>query len=78
MFYNCKNIIEIDLSLFSSEKIENMDSMFSRCNIKYLDLYSFQTNNVTSMKNLFAECYYLKMIDLLNFNNKNIFINNRF
>ena len=78
MFYNCKNIIEIDLSLFSSEKIENKDLMFSGCNIKYLDLYSFQTNNVTSMKNLFTECYYLKMVDLLNFNNKNIFINNRF
>jgi len=68
MFYNCHKIIEIDLSLLSSDKIVNADSMFSKCNIKYLDLYSFNTNNVTSMRNLFADCWNLKKLDLLDFN----------
>ena len=68
MFYNCHKIIEIDLSLLSSNEIVNMDSMFSKCNIKYLDLYSFNKNNVTSMRYLFAECWNLEKLDLLDFN----------
>jgi len=68
MFYNCHNIIYLDLSLFPSDSIVNMDSMFSKCNIIYIDLYSFNTAHVKSMKNLFSECSYLEMIDLLDFN----------
>ena len=54
--------------MLSSDKIVNMDSMFSKSNIKYVDLHSFNTNNVKSMRNLFAECWNLKMLNLLDFN----------
>ena len=70
MLYNCHKISEIDLSSLLGDKIANMDSMFSKCNIKYIDLYSFKTNNVTSMKNLFSECWNLETIDLLDFKNR--------
>ena len=31
MFYGCKNIIKIDLSLFNSNKVKDMKNMFYGC-----------------------------------------------
>ena len=73
IFYNCSDIIAIDLSSFSSDMVVNMDSMFSKCLLlKYVDFYSFNSSKVISMKNLFSGCCNLNMIDLLNFHTQNV------
>ena len=51
MFYNCKNIINIDLSNFNTMNIINMDRMFCSCeNLIHLNLSNFETKNVTNMR----------------------------
>ena len=73
MFYNCKNIINIDLSSFNNNNIDNMNSMFSGCyHLKYIDLYSIDTNNVTDMSNMFKGCYWLNFLDLSGFNTEKV------
>jgi len=56
MFYNCKNIINIDLSNLNTNNIINMDRMFCRCeNLIYLNLSNFETKNVTNMSLYFID-----------------------
>ena len=73
MFYYCKNIIEIDFSLFKTNNVNNMKSMFSFCpNLTKLDLTSFNTEKVENMSNMFANCCNLKKIILSSFNTKRV------
>ena len=73
MFYNCKNIINIDFSSFNSKNITNMLSMFEGCtNLTNIDLSSFNTKNVTNMNCLFLGCKNLLNVDLSSFNTDNI------
>ena len=73
MFYNCKNIIKIDLSSFKSQNVNNMDRMFSGCsNVENINLSLFNTQNVTNMKSLFRCCFNLKNLDLSSFNTQNV------
>ena len=73
MFYNCNNIINIDLSLFNNNNIINMNSMFSGCSkLKFVDLYSINTENVIDMANIFEGCYNLNIIDLSAFRTKKV------
>ena len=47
-------MIDVDLSLFSTEDATNMEYMFHECsNLTKIDLSSFNTLNVTNMTNLF-------------------------
>ena len=73
MFYNCNNIINIDLSSFNNNFIDNMNSMFSGCfHLEYVDLYSIDTKNVTDMSNIFKGCYCLNFLDLSGFNTEKV------
>ena len=73
MFYNCKNIINIDLSSFNNNNIDNMNSMFSGCfNLKYVDLYSIDTKNVADMSSMFNGCSMLNFLDLSGFNTEKV------
>ena len=55
MFYNCKNLIEIDLSCFNRNIVTNMNYMFYGCNkLKVLDLSNFNTSYVTTMEAIFT------------------------
>ena len=73
MFYDCGNIIKIDLSSFNTNNVINMESMFKKCkNLKSLDLSFFDTKNVTSMYGMFYECEKLENIDLSFFDTKNV------
>jgi len=73
MFYECKNLINIDLSSFDTKNVNDMNHMFSNC--KYLtniDLSSFDTKNVKDMSYMFSYCESLTNIDLSSFYTKNV------
>ena len=73
MFYNCKNIIEIDFSRFNMENITNMQSMFDSCSgLKSLNLEYFETRKVTNMSFMFYNCSLLTSLDLKSFNTNNV------
>ena len=57
MFYECFDIISIDLSNFDTSSVTNMEFMFSCCSsLTSLDLSNFNTQKVTDMKNMFYNC----------------------
>ena len=73
MFFECNNLINIDLSDFNTRNITNMRSMFNGCiSLKELDLSNFNTINVTNMNYMFRECNSLVNINLTNFKTQNV------
>ena len=73
MFLGCKNIIDINLSKFKTDKINNMCAMFRDCtNLKNIDLSFFDTRNVTNMNSMFNGCKKLKYINLSSFDTTNV------
>lgn len=74
MFYNCSNLISLDLfTYFNTSKVTNMRGMFHNCyNLAALDLSSFNTSNVTNMNCMFANCPGLISLDLSSFNTSNV------
>ena len=62
MFYNCTNLIELDLSSFDTAKVENMSWMIAcrggkQMRLEKLILSSrFDTKNVTNMNSMFFSC----------------------
>jgi len=68
MFFNCPNIIKIDLSNFITSNVTNMNHMFGRCyNVKEIELNNFHTDEVIDMSYMFSKCKNLLYIDLSNF-----------
>ena len=44
MFYECTSLIDLDLTIFTTDNVTNMSFMFSRCmSLKKLDLSNFNT-----------------------------------
>ena len=73
MFYNCRDIEELDLSLFDSNNVSNICGMFNRCEtLVNLNLTNFMTEKITNMSWLFNECGLLTNLDLSCFNTKNV------
>ena len=73
MFYNCRNIISIDLSSFDSRNVTNMSNMFSECyNLKNVDLSFLDTKNVKNISYLFNNCINLTNVKIDNFNTNNV------
>ena len=73
MFYNCKNIINIDLSSFDTSNVTRMENMFKFCrNVKYINTSFINTKNVIIMKDMFYGCNNLVKIDLSSFNTQNV------
>ena len=71
MFFNCKNLINIDLSNFETKKVTNMYGMFYNCiNLENINLSNIDTKNVNDMYGLFYNCQKLANIDLSDFDTK--------
>ena len=69
MFFNCENIIEIDLSDLDTSGVTSMNNMFRGClNLKSLKLNNLDTSLVTSMKDMFWGCNSLTSLNLSSFN----------
>jgi surface protein len=74
MFYKCSNITRIDLSLFNSKNVTDMNSMFGLCNnLTSINLTNFNTKKVSKMQYLFQGCYNLTNLDLSSFDTRNVY-----
>lgn len=72
-FSRLEELEDIDLSYFSTEKVENMHGMFAHVKkIASLDLSGFNTKNVTNMGGLFSNMESLKQLNLSSFNTSNV------
>ena len=72
MFYECNNIIEIDLSKFDCSKVLKCYSMFCNCvNLKKIELGKLDFSLVDNFSFMFNGCENLIDLDVTNFNTKN-------
>ena len=74
MFYDCKNLIKINLSSLDTYKVTNMNNMFDNCtSLEEINLSDIYVNKVIDMSYLFNKCYKLKkIIHKDSFNTKNV------
>ena len=75
MFYNCKNIISINISNFNTSNVIDMSYMFSGCsNLSNIsDISFFNTINVTDMSYMFDHCSNISALpDISFFNTINV------
>jgi len=73
MFFDCKNLTDINLSNFNSQNITNMDSLFARCkSLKNINLSNFNTQNVADMRDMFNSCISLTSLNLSSFKTQNV------
>lgn len=72
MFKDCNQITSLDLSLFDTSNVTNMNSMFFECSaITNLYLSNFNTSNVVSMGYMFGKMTNLEQLNIL-FNTYNV------
>ena len=63
----------LDLSIFNTSNVTNMNRMFSNCeSLMSLDLSNFNTSQVTDMNAMFGGCSSLTSIDLSSFNTSKV------
>ena len=73
MFYNCENLIRVDVSGFNTAKVKNFGWMFAGCrSLDKLDVSNFNTSSATKMTYMFANCKDLWELDLRNFHTENV------
>ena len=73
MFYNCTDIIEIDLSNFKTQSVTYMGHMFYGCSaLTSLNLSNFNTQSVKYMGYMFYGCSALTSLNLSNFNTSSV------
>ena len=73
MFYNCENLLSVDLGGFNTSQVTNMEHMFHNCKrLENVDVSSFDTKNVTRMWHMFCGCRSLISIDVSSFDTKNV------
>ena len=54
MFYNCKSLSSLDLSMFDTSNAKNMTEMFYGCeNLEYINLQKFSDNNLIKFEKIF-------------------------
>ena len=68
MFFNCTNLISLDISKLKTENVTNMAGMFQGCSkLLKLNVSNFKTENVIKIECMFQDCSSLKELDLSNF-----------
>ena len=68
LFYDCKNLINVDMRNFDTSSVRNMRGMFWNCqSLRDLDLSGLNTENVIDMSNMFTGCKNLSSLNLNNF-----------
>ena len=75
MFYNCKNITNIDLSNFDTKNVLNMNNMFAYCEslISIDGISKLNTSNVVNMSSMFSNCISLiSLPGILNWDISNV------
>lgn len=65
MFYNCDDLIDLNVDGFDTSKAEDLCGMFHGCHkLTQLNVKHFNVNSVLNMSYLFSGCRSLKVIDL--------------
>ena len=73
LFFECKNLKNIDFSNFNAENIKSMHYMFGECKaLTNINFSNFNTKNVIDMGELFRGCDSLTEINLSSFDTKNV------
>ena len=73
MFWDCYNVIEIDLSNFDTSQITTMKKMFYGCkSLTSLDLSNFNTSQVRTMDSTFYNCQSLTSLNISNFDTSKV------
>lgn len=73
MFYNCKNLISIDLSSLDTSNLYYTGQMFQGCEkLNYINFTNFNTSKVNDMGYMFNECKSLVNLDVSNFKTSNV------
>ena len=73
LFWNFRNLTEIDTRSFDTSYVRDMYGMFSFCcSLKKLDLSSFDTSNVIDMGSMFSNCSSLETLDLSSFDTSSV------
>ena len=72
-FRGFENVEDIDLSLFDTSKVTNMNWMFyEMSDLTNLDVSNFDTSNVTDMSYMFENMSSLTSLDVSNFDTSNV------
>jgi surface protein len=62
MFFKCTSLTSLNLSNFTTSKVNDMSKMFSKCtSLTSLDLSKFNTSKVKEMSKMFFDCTKLKV-----------------
>ena len=73
IFYNCRNLITLDLTPLDTRNITDMSSMFYHCSgLTSLDPTPLDTRNVTNMSSMFSGCNGLTTLDLAPLDTQNV------
>lgn len=73
MFYDCSDLMSVNMKGFNTSSVTDMKYMFRNCcSLEELDLSCFDTVNVTDMRNLFYMCTNLRTLNLHNFRTTHI------
>ena len=73
MFFDCKSLININLSNLNTQNVTNMGDMFSNCSsLANINLSNLNTQNVTNMGFMFYYCSSLTNINLYNFDTSKV------
>ena len=68
MFELCSSFETLQLTMFDTLSVNNVNRMFKGCaRLTDLNLSSFKTRNVTNMSALFQDCYALPAVDVTGF-----------
>ena len=63
MFYNCINLMSVDLSGFNTNNVKNIEFMFANCKKLFnLNISSFNLKNVNKKDKIFFGCDNLENI----------------
>ncbi len=72
LFYQCSNLINLNLKNFNTSSVTNMNSMFSDCsNLKMLNISNFDVSKVTNMTSMFQGLKSVTWLDLTSFKTNN-------
>ena len=64
-FYNCNNLISVDLSNLNVDEVTSLKSLFMRCNsLKTVDISTWNPTSLTGIDNMFDGCTSLESVDM--------------
>ena len=73
MFYNCRDLILLDLSNFDTTEVDSMLAAFYNCsNLVLLNVSNLNTSKVDRMGSMFSNCHNLTTLDLSSFDTSNV------